>query len=121
MNQHDLKKLLSCVDPAYRSAQPLHPNRGFDGRDQVEKNWTAIFAGVPDFHAELLGGAAEGSAVWAEWHWTGTREDDTPLDIRGVTIFVIEDGRIASGRLYMEQAEIDATDIDEAVGRMAGG
>lgn len=121
MNQHDMKDFLSCIDPAYRSAQPVHPNRGFDGRDQVEKNWTAIFAGILDFHAELLGGATEGSAAWSEWRWTGTRADDTPLDIRGVTIFVIENGRIVSGRLYMEQAEPDVADIDETVRRMAGG
>jgi limonene-1,2-epoxide hydrolase len=121
MNEHDLKELLACIDPAYRSAQPVHPNRGFDGRDQVDKNWTAIFQGIPDFHAELLGGATEGNTVWAEWHWTGTRAGDSPLNIRGVTIFGVEEGLIVSGRLYMEQVEEDGEDIVDTVRRMADG
>ena len=121
MNQHDLKEFLACIHPAYRSAQPVHPNRGFDGRDQVEKNWTAIFEAMPDFHAELLGTATDGNALWAEWHWTGTRVGDSPLDIRGVTIFGSENGQIVSGRLYMEQVEQDGEDINETVQHMAEG
>ena len=121
MNEHDMEGFLACIDPAYRSAQPVHPNRGFDGRDQVEKNWTAIFEGIPDFHAELLDVATEGNTVWSEWHWTGTRAGASPLNIRGVTIFGIEKGLIVSGRLYMEEVELDGEDIDETVQHMAEG
>jgi hypothetical protein len=39
MNQHDLESFLACFDPGYRSEQPAHPNRGFGGREQVEKNF----------------------------------------------------------------------------------
>ena len=51
MNQHDLEAFLACFDPNYRSEQPAHPIRGFGGREQVEKNWSALFEGIPDFHA----------------------------------------------------------------------
>src|SRR6186713_2779081 len=57
MNQHDLEAFLACFDPNYRSEQPAHPSRGFGGREQVEKNWSAMFEGMPDFHAELLADA----------------------------------------------------------------
>ena len=60
MNRHDLGAFLDCFDPNYRSEQPAHPNRGFGGREQVEKNWSALFEGIPDFHAELLATATEG-------------------------------------------------------------
>ncbi len=120
MNQHDLGALLACLDPEYRSEQPAHPNRGFDGREQVEKNWAALFGGMPDFQAELLATAVEGETAWTEWHWTGTRSDGTGLDVRGVTLFGIEDGRIVSGRLYMEEVEEAGEDIDATVGRLAG-
>lgn len=120
MNQHDLDAFLACIDADYRSEQPAHPSRGFGGREQVEKNWSALFAGVPDFHAELLGTAVEGETAWTEWHWTGTRADGTALDIRGVTLFGIEDGRIVSGRLYMEEVEEAGGDIDATVRRLAG-
>ena len=121
MNRHDLKAFLDCFDPSYRSEQPIHPNRGFGGREQVEKNWSAMFEGMPDFHAELLADATEGDTVWAEWHWTGTRANEVPLDMRGVTLFEIKNGQIVSGRLYMEEVEEAGADIGETVRRLAQG
>jgi ketosteroid isomerase-like protein len=120
MNQRDLEDFLACFASDYRSEQPAHPNRGFGGREQVEKNWSALFTGIPDFRAESLATAVEGETVWTEWHWTGTRADHSPLDIRGVTLFGIRDGRIASGRLYMEEVEEAGENIDETVRRLAG-
>ena len=38
----------------------------------------------------------------------------------GVTLFGVEDGRIAWARLYMEEVEEAGGDIDEAVRRLAG-
>jgi len=99
MNRHDLTAFLACFDPGYRSEQPVHPHRGFGGREQVERNWSALFDSIPDFHAELLATTAEGDTLWSEWRWTGTRAGESPLDMRGVTLFRIRDGRIASGRL----------------------
>lgn len=81
----------------------------------------ALFDGIPDFHAELLATATEGEMLWSERHWTGTRANEAPLDIRGVTLFEIEDGRIVSGRLYMEEVEESGGDIDETVRRLAEG
>ena len=121
MNHHDLEAFLACFGPDYRSEQPAHPNRGFGGREQVEKNWSALFEGVPDFRAELLATATEGDTLWSEWHWTGTRANEAPLDIRGVTLFEIKNGRIVSGRLYMEEVEEASADIDETVRRLAEG
>jgi len=121
MNEHDLEAFVACFDPKYRSEQPAHPTRGFAGREQVEKNWSALFEGIPDFHAELLSTATEGDTVWAEWRWTGTRADDAPLDMRGVTLFEIKNGQIVSGRLYMEEVEEAGADIGEAVRRLALG
>jgi ketosteroid isomerase-like protein len=120
MNQHDLDAFLACFDPNYRSEQPAHPKRGFSGRDQVAKNWSALFEGIPDFHAELLATSTEGETVWAEWHWTGTRADEPPFDMRGVTLFEIKNGRVVSGRLYMEEVDAAGADIDETVSRLAG-
>ena len=121
MNEHDIDAFLACIDPAYRSDQPVHPNRGFGGREQVEKNWTALFEGLPDFHAEALATATEGDTVWTEWEWTGTRANEAQLTMRGVTIFRIMKDRIVSGRLYMEEVEAAGADIDQTVGRLAEG
>ena len=75
VNQHDLEAFVACFHPDYQSEQPVHPNRGFGGREQVRTNWKALFEGIPDFHAELLATAAGGDTVWSEWRWTGTRAD----------------------------------------------
>lgn len=53
MNAHDLEAFLNCFHDDYRSEHPVHPGRGFGGRDQVRTNWSTIFAGIPDFAAEL--------------------------------------------------------------------
>lgn len=121
MNQHHLETFLECFDANYQSAQPVHPDRGFGGREQVRKNWAAIFSGVRDFQAKLLHTAAEGDTAWAEWQWTGTRADGTRLDMRGVTLFGVQAGRITWGRLYMEPVEEVGTGIDAAVTEMAKG
>ncbi len=114
-NAHDLEAFLGCFDPEYRSEQPVHPGRGFGGREQVRKNWSSIFESFKDFEAELLRHATEGDTVWAEWRWTATG-----LHMRGVTIFGVEAERITWGRLYMEPVEEAEETIDEAVQRMTG-
>jgi ketosteroid isomerase-like protein len=90
------------------------------GRDQVRKNWGALLEQIPDLRAELVASAIDGEAVWAEMRWTGTKTDGAPLDERGVTILGIREGRIASGRLYMEEVEQEGAGIDETVDQMTG-
>jgi hypothetical protein len=53
VNDHDIEALVSCFAEDYVNETPAHPLRGFSGRDQVRKNWTQIFAGVPDARAEV--------------------------------------------------------------------
>jgi ketosteroid isomerase-like protein len=120
MNDHDVDAFLACVHPDYTSEQPAHPERGFGGREQVRKNWAALFASIPDFHAELVSSAVAGDTAWTEWHWSGIREDGSALDMRGVTLFRVEDGAIVAGRLYMEEVEQEGEDIDQNVRRLSG-
>jgi ketosteroid isomerase-like protein len=84
------------------------------------EHWSAVFAGVPDFHAELLSVAGEGHVLWSEWRWTGTHADGTRLDIAGVIISGLRDGRFAWARLYVEPVEQAGAGIDAAVRHMAG-
>jgi ketosteroid isomerase-like protein len=73
MNAHDIDAFVACFDEQYESEQPVHPDRAFRGRDQVRRNWSAIFEGVPDFTAELITASAEGDTEWSEWRWRGTQ------------------------------------------------
>ena len=105
MNQHNLEEFLDCIDTNYQSEQPVHPDRQFSGREQVRKNWSGTFDNIRDFSAEWLRAATDGDRVWTEWDWQGTDSDENPFHMRGVTIFEVRDGRIVSGRLYMEPVE----------------
>lgn len=113
LNSHDLEAFLECFDQHYQSEQPVHPNRGFGGKDQVRKNWSTIFESFPDFRAELLRHASDGATAWSEWGWTATG-----LNMAGVILFGVEDDRIVWGRLYVEPVEEDGENIDEAVRRI---
>jgi hypothetical protein len=110
LNRHDLHAFLGCFGPNYRSEQPAHPNRGFGGKEQVQKNWSALFESFPDFKVELIRYTLEGETAWSEWHWSATG-----LNMAGVTLFGVRKERIVWGRLYMEPVEEGGEDIDESV------
>lgn len=114
MNAHDIDAFVACFAPDYDSVQPAHPDRAFTGSDQVRKNWSEMFAGVPDLRSELLRVVEDGDAVWSEWHWQGTG-----LDMAGVTVMGIRDGQIAWARLYMETIEV-GEGIDAVVRDLSG-
>lgn len=121
MNAHDLEAFLDCFSEDYRSEQPVHPGRGFGGRDQVRANWSSIFQGVPDFSADLVAHIHDEAQEWSEWRWTGTRRDDSPLDLAGVIVSGLVHGRMAWARLYMEPVRTVEESIDAAVRVMAAG
>ena len=120
MNAHDLDATSGLIHENYRSDQPAHPNRAFVGRAQMLANWEAMFAGIPDFHAEIRRSVEDGDTVWSEWHWSGTRTDGRAFDMRGVTLFQIVDDQVAAGRLYREDVEQDAPDIELTVEALSG-
>ena len=120
-NDHEIDPFVDCFAADYRSDQPAHPARSFEGNEQVLANWSEIFASMPDFVAELLSFAEQGERVWGEWRWTGTQPDGSPFEWRGVTLFGIREAHIAWARLYMEPVEREGVDIDETVRGMARG
>ena len=119
MNAHDLDAAARFFHEDYRSEQPAHPGRAFVGRAQMRANWEAMFAGIPDFHAEICRSVQDGDTTWAEWRWWGTRSDGQAFEVRGVTLFEIADDQIVAGRLYLEDVEQDAG-IEQAVEALSG-
>lgn len=116
INAHDLDAFVACFAPDYESQQPAHPNRAFRGSDQVRKNWQGVFAGIPDFTAEILLSVATGNGVEvSEWRWRGTHTDGAPFAMQGMVVTGVERDRIAWQRLYVEPVEQGGADIDEMV------
>jgi ketosteroid isomerase-like protein len=120
MNAHDIEAFVACFDDDYQSEQPAHPDRAFRGREQVRRNWSAIFEGVPDFRSELVRSTGSGETEWSEWRWRGTQPDGTALDMAGVIVCGVRDGHLIWARLYVEPIEQSGAGIDAAVRRMAG-
>jgi limonene-1,2-epoxide hydrolase len=115
VNAHDLEAVVACFAPEYRNETPVHPARGFRGSDQVRRNWTQIFAAVPNLEARVLATAVEGSTVWSEWEHRGLRADGSEHLMRGVVIFELADELIAAARFYLEPVDSAATGVGEAV------
>lgn len=120
-NEHDLEALVGCFAADYVNETPVHPARGFVGREQVRRNWTAIFAAVPDLTARVTSVAIEGGAAWTEWEMSGTRRDGTPHLMRGVIVFGVEAGQAKWARFFLEPVDESEGDVTAAVTAQVGG
>ena len=114
-NSHDPHLFASYFTDDYQSDQPAHPDRTFSGRVQVLENWISVFAGVPDFRAELLASCRDGNVEWGEVDWRGHHADGSPFAMRGVIIATIRNDQIEAGRLYVEPVEQSGAGIDTAI------
>src|SRR4051812_3849505 len=82
-NTHDIERVVECFTEDYSNEAPVHPSRSFRGRDQVRRNWTAIFAAVPDIETTVIRADEVGDQVWSEWEMSGTRVDGERHLMRG--------------------------------------
>ena len=114
VNAHDLDALVACFADAYVNETPVHPARGFSGRDQVRRNWEQIFAGVPDLAADVTWTADDGTA-WSEWEMRGTRRDGVAHLMRGIVIFGVEGDEAVWARFYLEPVDFGTGDVNAAV------
>jgi ketosteroid isomerase-like protein len=116
MNRHDAVDMAALYAPDYRSEQPVHPNRAFTGNAQVQKNWTQMFAGMPDMKVTCVAEDTVGSRSWSEWEMTGHHIDGSEFATRGVIVMGLrDDGLIQWQRLYVEPVEPESPGIEEAV------
>jgi ketosteroid isomerase-like protein len=120
VNAHDLEAMVALFADDYHNQTPAHPQLGFRGNAQVRRNWTQLFAGVPDLRARLPRVVVDGDNVWTEWDISGTRGDGAAFGMCGVVIFGVTDGRIASARFYLEPVEETSGDVDAHTARVAG-
>jgi ketosteroid isomerase-like protein len=119
-NDHDIDRLVDCFDERFVNETPAHPARGFEGSEQVRKNWTQIFGAVPDVHSEVVRMVVEGDSVWIELETSGTRRDGAVLLLRGMIIFTVANGVIQSARFYLEPVDEVTGDVNAAVERTLG-
>ena len=114
-NAHDLDALVGCFAADYRNETPVHPSRGFQGREQVRANWSQIFAAVPDITATVVRLSSDGPVAWSEWEMSGTRRDGSAHLMRGVIIFGVEGGLASWARFFLELVDADGGTVGEFV------
>jgi ketosteroid isomerase-like protein len=115
VNRHDLDALAACFTPDFRSETPAHPDRTFQGREQVRHNWSEIFRAVPDIQMTLTRWSEDGDMLWAEQEFSGTRIDGGRHLMRGVTIFGVRRDQLASVRFYVEPVQSAGAGIAASV------
>jgi ketosteroid isomerase-like protein len=114
-NDHDIETLVACFAEDYENTTPVHPARGFRGREQVRRNWEQIFANVSDLRAEVLDCVVDGESAWTEWRMTGTRNDGSRHEMQGVIVFDVRDGVAQLARFYLEPVDDGAATVADAV------
>ena len=55
--------------------------------------------------------------MWSEWEHRGTRADGSPHLMRGVIVFGVRDGLIATARFFLEPVDDAGDGVDVAVRR----
>jgi ketosteroid isomerase-like protein len=116
-NAHDLEGIVACFAADYHNDTPVHPARGFVGKEQVRRNWTQIFAAIPDVSTAILAIAVDRDTVWSEWEHRGTRSDGSLHLMRGVIVFGVRAGVVATARFFLEPVDDTGTGVGAAVQR----
>jgi steroid delta-isomerase-like uncharacterized protein len=99
--------------PRYRV---VPQNREMGSRDEVVSWFAELFDAVPDLHMEVedvaIAGAPGRERVTVRWHLTGTfsggpyvgiEPTGRPLDLRGMDLIDVENGRVAANNIYYDQ------------------
>ena len=104
-NAQDVEAIVACFTDDYINQTPAHPSRGFVGTEQVRRNWTTMFASVPDLRTRVLASHRAGDTVWTEWQMQGSRVDGVRYHLRGVIVFELRGDQASGCRFYLEQVD----------------
>ena len=116
LEAHDLDTFVSYFREDYVGERPRHPGSPASSREDVRNNWSEVISDVPDLRAEVPAAVEDGDTIWSEWRMYGTARSGAMLEIRGVIIFGVQDGRVAWSRMYLEPVEQDGLSLNELAG-----
>jgi predicted ester cyclase len=105
----DLDRAVATWKPG--SIDRLHGVADLVAPDGIRNYFASLFAAVPDFRFEVLDMVAEGDQVAVRWRtggsFSGTGDvlgfapNGRPIELEGLDLLTIEDGRIVSNFAYV--------------------
>jgi ketosteroid isomerase-like protein len=116
LDAHDLDTFVGFFREDYVGERPRHPGAKISSRADVRRNWQEVIADVPDLRVEVPAAVQDGERIWSEWRMYGTARSGATLEIRGVIIFGVHDGKVAWSRMYLEPVEQEGLTLSELVG-----
>ncbi len=87
-----------CVFEA--SAGPQVDGQRSEGSNAVRSAYAAVFEAFPDAHWANAKHFGAGVRWASEWTFTGTNRDGKRVEVTGVDLFTLRDGRIAIKNSY---------------------
>ena len=107
LDAHDLDAFVEFFHEDYVGERPRHPEAAVSTRTDVRRNWEEVIRDVPDLRVEVPAAVEEqgNGRIWSEWRAYGTSQSGAAMEIRGVIIFGVRDGRVAWSRMYLEPVE----------------
>ena len=107
-NRHDVDALMSfmtddCVFEA--SAGPEVCGTRYVGPAAVRAGFREVFATFPDAHWGQARHFVFGDRGVSEWTFTGTRADNTRVEVHGCDLFAFRDGKIALKNSYRKHRQ----------------
>ena len=105
LDAHDLDTFVGFFHDDYVGERPRYPDAAVSTRADVRRNWEEVIRDVPDLRVEVPAAVLDGERIWTEWRAYGTSRSGAALELRGVFIFGLRDGRVAWSRMYFEPVE----------------
>jgi ketosteroid isomerase-like protein len=121
LDAHDLDGYVDFFHEDFVGERPRHPGGEARGRAEVREIWSEILGDVPDMRVEVPAAVQDGDTIWSEWRMYGTARSGSLLEIRGVMIFGVRDGRVAWARTYLEPVEQAGKSLAQLIGELPPG
>jgi ketosteroid isomerase-like protein len=118
LDVHDLDGYVDYFHEDFVGERPRHPGGDVNGRAEVRESWAEIIDDVPDLRVEIPAAVQDGDTIWSEWHIFGTARSGALMEIRGVMIFGVRDGRVAWARTYLEPVEQAGKSLAQLIGEL---
>ncbi|HVE48887.1 MAG TPA: nuclear transport factor 2 family protein [Casimicrobiaceae bacterium] len=113
-NRHDVDALMNfmtedCVFEA--SAGPDVCGTRYVGPQAVRAGFAEVWATFPDAHWGNARHFVIGERGVSEWTFTGTRSDNTRIEVHGCDLFTFRDGKIARKNSYRKNRQLVSNPI----------